>query len=735
MLLPHIQTLKGEPPCHADVNMRDGAPRLTVNGEEVAPLAAWSWGLVEATPLYRDAGINILHPILGLNVAWPEPDRYDFSSYDILFDRLLEQSPSAFFLPRILLDMPAWWIEDNTGELVQTALPRTSKNLQYKTSRLSSEGGMLWTNPLAAPSLASSKYREDITRLYVLMLRHFMGSPLVSRIIGYQIGAGIYGEWHYSLAEFMPDTSPHVTNICGPVPPLEDRLTTSHGLFRDPDTEQNVTRFYESFHEDLITPALLDFAAITKDTTNRQILCGAFYGYLLENVWIQEGGHLAPKPVLDSDDIDFLASPYTYQTTNIPDEPWWNHDIVDGGGNMLGRARGLGGDGGYRVLLESLRRHGKLFFVEADSGTHLAPEPGDLTGSESDVDNLLTNIGGDGSETVDGAVKILKRDLGRMWAGGSGGWLFDFGAVMSLQRSWYDAPEIRELLASFAVLMQQRTDLNLSPVADIAAVYDTQSFFFSRHWRNERPLDQPGSVDYFVQWFLDSQARSLHRIGAPVDFLYRSDLTDEDADRYKLLFFFNAFVMEPAEVDELRQALRGSNVTVVWMYAPAYLTKNQISIETMSRLTGFEFDVSLESAPMLIDYIGKSQLRFGTGAVESPRFDTTNHDEVLGTWIDSGKPAFSVRRDEEGWTSIYCGTAPLPATILRDLARLADARLWSSSEDIVVATRDTGMLVATEDGTRTISLAHPMKMIGSNETYSDTYTLNLTMGDVCLFQG
>ncbi|HID33945.1 MAG TPA: hypothetical protein EYP25_05130, partial [Anaerolineae bacterium] len=45
--------------------------------------------------------------------------------------------------------------------------------------------------------------------------------------------------------------------------------------------------------------------------------------------------------------------------------------VLSGPNESLGvdSRRGIAGDGGYRVLLESVKRHGKLFFVEIDPST------------------------------------------------------------------------------------------------------------------------------------------------------------------------------------------------------------------------------------------------------------------------------------------------------------------------------------------------------------------------------
>ncbi len=44
---------------------------------------------MESAPIFKQAGINLLLPILGLNAAWPEPGKHEWSEFDRLFARLL----------------------------------------------------------------------------------------------------------------------------------------------------------------------------------------------------------------------------------------------------------------------------------------------------------------------------------------------------------------------------------------------------------------------------------------------------------------------------------------------------------------------------------------------------------------------------------------------------------------------------------------------------------------------
>lgn len=560
-------------------------------------------------------------------------------------------------------------------------------------------------------------------------------------MIGYQIGGGIYGEWHYFASEFLPDMSTAMQKQLGYVPDAAARMKTTFGLLRDPQQEKPVIEFFRRFHEEIGASTLLHFARIAKEETNGRVICGAFNAYQLENVWMQEGGHLAPEKVLTSPYIDFIASPYTYQTTNLAERQWWEHDVVDEAGNYLGRARGVAGDGGYRVLLESLQRHGKLYFVEIDPSTHLEPPPinPDGTGG-TDVEKELCMIGGAGSTTQEGTQKILQRDLGQMFVRGNGGWLFDFGPVLRTGKSWYADEAIIAEVQRFSRLGELRRDMDMSSCAQIAAVYDAKSFFVTRHWRAEAPFPKGGvNVDYFTRWFMDSQSRAFHRLGAPMDFMYRFDLTPDDPLKYRLLFMVNLFYLTSDEVIRLREILRNSHATVVWYYAPGFVAPEKLDLTQMERLTGFHFNLLTAPGPMLIharfnDDHNHFDLTFGVKSPQYPRFGVRDQGAMaLGYWTDCNEVAFAWK-EVEGWNSVYAGSAPLPAEILRWLAKSAGAELWSTQPDIVMATQDAAMIVATSEGERTFTLPKPMAALDNDQMYQ-TCKLNMELGEIKIFSG
>ncbi|MBT3344051.1 MAG: hypothetical protein HN712_27700 [Gemmatimonadetes bacterium] len=724
-----IQKLADESPVQAQIRDERGAPRLFIDGQETYPLVAWSWSLRQATPWFRRAGVTMLQPVFGLNAAWPNPDTYDWREYEGVMASLLELHPDAYFLPRVLLDVPGWWRDRYPDELVQCAAPLPEDREPYRPIRRNPEGGWLWGLQRREPSFASTRYREDLQRQLRAFVRHMEASPFSSRILGYQIGSGIYGEWHYFLGQYCPDVSQPMRDRLGFVPDLAQRTTTTHGLFRDPATESATIEFYRRFHEEVCAETILEFTRIVKAESADRLLCGVFYTYLLENVFIHEMGHLAPQKILEADHIDFIASPYSYQASNVPGAARGaGGDVVDGGGNLLGRARGVGGDGGYRVLGESLKRHGKLYFAELDANTYLEPRPADPDGPDvSDVERELYMIGGSGTDTFDGALRVLKRDLGQVFARGNGGWLFDFGPVLNTKDSWYADTPITDLVSKSLALGKGRTDLDLTSIAQIAAVHDAKSLFVTQHTHARQARD---SMCYFSSWFLDAQARAIHRMGAPVDCLYRFDLKDSDVERYRLFLMVNVFYLTDSECSRLREVFADSGATVVWYYAPGFVSEAGLDTGQMNELTGFSLE-EIGAGPMLIESDADA-ITFGVDEVQSPRFHVTDEDvRDMGRWTDTGQIGFA-SREMDGYTSVYVGTAPLPPAILRRLAVEAGVTLWSDHEDIVVATAGTAMCVATSAGPRTWSLPRPMLRVGS-QTTADQFDLDLETGDVELF--
>jgi hypothetical protein len=329
---------------------------------------------------------------------------------------------------------------------------------------------------------------------------------------------------------------------------------------------------------------------------------------------------------------------------------------------------------------------------------------------------------------------VLRRDIGRVLVSGCGGWLFDFGPTLATRRSWYADEPIIRVVRDLVEAGARRPGTDLSSVAEIAAIYDYRTFFYTRHWLAEAPFKR-GSVnlDFVSAKFLTSQSRVIHRVGAPVDFLFHFDLSEEDLERYRLILVPNLLYMTDDELSGLRAKLENSGATVVWYYAPALVGDAGLDPARTAALTGMNLRLDREPGSMLIDSrLELSEAVFGADRQDSPRIVIEDEDaETLGTWSGSDDVAFA-RKSTAGFTSVFCGCGPIPVQTLRRLSSDAGARLWSTAPDIVVATQDWAMVVATTDGQRFIKLHRKLKSL-EDGAQTESFHTHVHRGEVRIF--
>ncbi len=748
-----LDALRDEAPCRSEVRVERGGPRLFVNGAERVPF----WGLSTALltgPLatFSGMGIQLIQPNLGMTDSWTGPGQYDFTALEDYMARLLVRAPDAFLFPRMHLITPIWWKDSHPDEIGVLGMgdPGRTWDVIKREGFPPGEGNKRYAPLIESKeaSYASEAWRRDTAAMLRAFVAFIEQSPLAARMMGYFPVHGNTEEWNIWGDDFMPDYSPPMQRVAGPVPSVRERVFSGYGLLRDPAKEGNVLAFYRAFHA-ARAETIVQLAATIKAAMHRRVLVGTFFGYLMETPRIQESGHLAPTAVLESPDIDCVACPYTYMATNDPSVDRMESDLYDGADTWLGRGRGIGGDGAFRAAVESYQRRGKLYISEIDPSTYL------------DADNRWRIIGGSGHETREGTLAILRRDLGNVMAAGVGGWLYDFGPVHDVPQGWYGDPPIIAACRPVVEMMQARLRTDIGSVAKIAVAGDVETFFVTRHWQAERPWPGQGIryTDFFNHWFLNAQARAVNRIGAPHDLLYRTDLRAEDFRRYRLVLIPNTFLLRPEEVDAFHADLRGSGCTVIWTYAPGLLQPDRVDPAQMARLTGFAFEELDAPGALMIDALDADGARkpFGIRSplLYAPRFAVRGGSgssvgsgvETLGYWAGSEQIAFA-RRAMDGWTSIYAGTAPLPTSVLRRLATDAGAAPWTNRAAVVTASR-AGAMVVGQDGPPVVGVGSSAPVGGAfgpltvtfpfalrDETGGPprtTHTLDLRFGDVRLF--
>jgi len=689
------------PPLLAEVKPHNGAPTLFLNGRPAFPGIYWvsgpepdRWDFSEQARRNADAGIHIYAFDVGKGREWIGPATdpahpFDFSTVETRFGRILEADPQALFHLRIYLETghDDWWEKTYPGECEVTSEGK--------------HNGM---------SFASTVWRAEVKEFLRAYADHLRRVGLSERVLAYQAGTGHTGEWvkgetsmywpcgdysvpmrrHFRdwLRRKYKDSArslqaawakPSVTFDSAEVPGAEAQLNARRYTFRDPNKEQDVIDYYECLAE-LCADCLIDFCKTAKEATNSTKLAGAFYGYLLDLAWnggffrerpdsdystYQRSGHLGLAQVLRSPHVDFLVSPYSYGF------------------------RGIGGDGPSMLPAESVRLHGKLCLIEDDTRTH--------------SDSQDPNYGQ--AATLAESVAILRRNFAGVVTRGQGIWWATWKVDTIKEPAFHPLLKTFEKLGTFALSLDRR------PASEIAVFIDDESFFYESV---KNTLDLP--------LIFQQRLWGLPRLGAPFDVYLLQDLLEESLFPYKLCIFLNVFRLDEKRRGALKSAVRRSQCTSLWVYAPG-LIKDDLSLENMTDLTGFRFGMGEQPWGPLIhvtDFghpitkdLGQD-LFWGTNSKLAPLFHVDDAEaRVLGQVVYSQgncRPGFAVKKFPE-WTSVYSAAPNLPASVLRGVARFAGVHIYSDAGDVLSASRQLLGVHTSGGGRRTFKLPRPVETI------------------------
>ena len=718
----------------SEVRILNGMPALYVNGKLASQMLASPYppGLSDFADFYK-GGITLFNVYLLFD--WTGPEAYDFKKIDDKLEAYIQQEPTVLFLPRILLTPGAWWCKEFPEDITM----RDD----------GSPAGMF--GAACHPSLSSENYRRLSQKAMTAFLNH-VESKYGDHIIGYQVGNGFGGEWlmFNSFWEVRPGGEPPkkfgVEDYCPPAragfrrwlqgkyhgrveelrrawgdstvtfetaaaPNEIERCSPAHGIFFDPGTSCRVPDFF-SFFNDTVADVLLENARWVKEFTNRKKIVGAFYGYFFcnfPNLSVVHSGHLGFDKVLRSPDVDFIASPYTYDNKQI------------------------GGPNNSQTLPEAATLHGKLYFNEVDTETHLHQR-------QWRWGNSLNN-----PKNWEETKALLIRDYAYSLTKGFGLWWTDL-----LGGNFHD-DRIIGLLASLKKVDEQHLKTDKRSNADIAVILDQESF---KYCGDGEPLFN-ALLTAQKQW-------ELAFIGAPWEPHLLSDMDNRDLPDRKLYVFLNIFRVTPEQRSAIHARLKRNGATAVWVYAPGYIG-DRLSVENMRALTGIRLAENDSAGELRVEITSydhaytKSLPRhfaYGTdvnvenikrwydhqiylkdprdpclqrdlpGFRISPRFWSDDPEaEVLGKLAGLDKPGLVVKK-QPGWTSVYSSAPILPAVLLRNIARAAGCHIFSDAGDVVVANKNVLSIYAPGGGTRTVRLPRRSKVVDllENRTIAERAT-------------
>ncbi len=528
----------GAEQLEARVAPHQGRNAIWVNGRPVVAQMysgtehsrqTWTGRARQSLEEFTALGYDIIQTDCWLKYSLRPDGTFDMAGIRRQLAGILEVNPRAMLVVRINVSAPRWWLDAHPAE----------------TCKVTAGPGKNEFGGNSAESLSSEKYAAFAQEQLRRFLTELQATPEAARVIGFHLGGGVYGEWHYYGIFNEPDASepmrrrfrafaegmygslerinaawstdfgslPQLT-----VPSFDRRHEVADGDYRDPRRDRYVIDYYDC-QQATVGALVEDLARVIKVTWRRPTLVGVFYGYFYGGFTVgAQASQLDIARLFRSPHVDYFAGPYA--------------------------SRSMDGTGVARTLVQSVALNGKVWMTEHDGSTHL----GDIGQTK------FPDAPRDETESI----ARMRRNFMHGIAEGSGQWWYDFGPRHA-SGGWSTPAmlaEAKELLG-FA---QAALDRPFERPSDVLVVYDMPAFYHVR----------PARVDALTKKTTEALTDSLLGAGAAVDRIFLMDLAKVDLARYKLVVFGNTFVLSAQDRALIKAKVLTPGRTVVFMSGAGY---------------------------------------------------------------------------------------------------------------------------------------------------------------------
>jgi hypothetical protein len=547
----------------AKVALYKGRNVFWVNGQPMAPLMysgtehsreTWTGRPRQSIEEFSRLGYEIIQTDLWFKYSLRPDGTFDMAGISRQLAGILEVNPETKIIVRINVSAPRWWLEQNPSERCQITAKEVEK---------------VRFNGNSAESLASAKYAEFVRKNLKLFLKELARTPEGNRVMGFHIGGGVYGEWHYYGIDQEPDASEpmrqrfiafargrygtiETANAAWltsfktideiVVPSYERRYQITDSDFRDPQRDRYVIDYYQC-QQATISSLVNGLAKVTKETWPRPAVVGLFFGYFY-------GGWTVGAQASQFDIETLFRSPY-----------------VDYFSGPLA-SRNMFGSGCFRSLARSAAINGKVWISEHDTPTH-------LNRGQSGVGGVKwPDVPDDEAQSI----AIMRRNFMYTLTENAGQWWYDFGPQN--KSGWWGTPAMLAEVKALLDLSKAQLERPYENPSDVLVVYDMASFNSVR----------PASVDKLTFKITEAMTDSLLGTGAAIDRIFLMDLPKVNLAGYKLVIFGNVFALSDADRSYIKDRVMKDGRSVIFMSGAGYSDGKQNDVKLISDLVGMRVE-------------------------------------------------------------------------------------------------------------------------------------------------
>lgn len=566
--------------------------------------------------------------------SWIDDETYNFDVIDNQIEMFRENAPGCYYALMIQVDTRDWWLK---------------KHPEYKS-----------TFTHFTQTCGDEEWRA-LSKKYVQAVIRHVEEKYGEEFFGYFILGGTTTEWfsEYDFEEPIPLKEKlfreYMKDENAIVPPQELRDDDGSKKFVE---DKNLVA-YRKFSHELIVDTILYFTSAAQEVLNHKKLVGMYYGYLFE-LWGERMcnvGGFDYERVFESEDIDMISSPSSYMS------------------------RSYDSTSGLMLTEQSLLDRDKIYFLEFDHITHLAPqyvEGNPIPGFDSKFKNE--------NQTVD----VMRRDFMLCASKGLALWWFD------MFEGWFYSDSMMNQIKGFISLSDKLKSIDMKSNTEIAFIAGGKDLIYVNKNTHFNSID------------IISTHKIASSIGAPFDSYTQGDIERIDGDKYKFYIFADAINLSESQLDYINRNFRKNGNVLLFIDAPGYISKNTEKV----------LGIILKKSDIPHHETKSPYGDYKTGVCPEPVFVAEDPDaEALGHFPD-GSVALAIK-DFGDYSDAYSSMGSVSAGVMRELAKRAGVHIYTNdgtpvyvndtltgiynSNETQLFVREDGVYIDLFDGTKYVA--------------------------------